>query len=91
VLRPERDFVYHSEKLRTALRKERTSEQNNYAAYFDLKPFHFQEEILEKLIEILPLKLLRPFGDKFLYVKPLRAAIDELKREGLTPTEFAAI
>lgn len=41
--------AYHSEKLRTALRKERTSEQNNYAAYFDLKPFHFQEEILEKL------------------------------------------
>lgn len=50
-----------------------------------------QIEILEKLIETLPLKLLRPFGDKFLYVKPLRGAIDELKREGLTPTEFKNI
>lgn len=50
-----------------------------------------QIEILEKLIEELPLKLLRPFGDKFLYVKPLRGAIEELKREGLTPAEFKNI
>lgn len=50
-----------------------------------------QIEILEKLIETLPLKLLRPFGDKFLYVKPLRGAIEELKREGLTPDEFKTI
>lgn len=39
----------HTEKLRVALKKERTSERNNFAAYFDIKPFHFQEEILEKL------------------------------------------
>jgi len=50
-----------------------------------------QVEILEKSIETLPLKLLRPFGDKFLYVKPLRGAIEELKRDGLTPTEFKNI
>jgi superfamily II DNA or RNA helicase len=43
------DKANNSEKLRIALRKERTSEKNNPAAYFDLKPFHFQEEILEKL------------------------------------------
>lgn len=50
-----------------------------------------QIEILEELVEELPLKLLRPFGDKFLYIKPLRGAIEELKREGLTPTEFKNI
>ncbi len=39
----------HSEKLRIALKKERIHERNNSAAYFDIKPFPFQEEILEKL------------------------------------------
>ncbi len=37
------------EKLRGALRKEKYSEKSNPAAYFDIKPFPFQEEILEKL------------------------------------------
>lgn len=37
------------EKLRTALKKERRTESNNAAAYFDIKPFPYQEEILEKL------------------------------------------
>ncbi len=39
----------HTEKLRLALRKESSHEVNNSAAYFDIKPFPFQEEILEKL------------------------------------------
>ena len=39
----------HSEKLRIALKKERIYERNNPAAYFDINPFPFQEEILEKL------------------------------------------
>ena len=39
----------HSEKLRIALKKERIHERNNPSAYFDIKPFPFQEEILEKL------------------------------------------
>jgi superfamily II DNA or RNA helicase len=43
------DKTIHSEKLRVALKKERVSERNNSAAYFDIKPFPFQEEILEKL------------------------------------------
>lgn len=43
------DKAHDSEKLRVALRKERISERNNPAAYFDIKPFPFQEEILEKL------------------------------------------
>lgn len=40
----------HSEKLKVALKKERSGERVNSAAYFDIKPFHFQEEILEKLV-----------------------------------------
>ncbi|MDP3313836.1 DUF3427 domain-containing protein [Lutibacter sp.] len=43
------DKAHDSEKLRVALKKERISERNNPAAYFDIKPFPFQEEILEKL------------------------------------------
>ena len=39
----------HSEKLRVALKWERIQERNNPAAYFDIKPFPFQEEILEIL------------------------------------------
>lgn len=38
-----------SEKLKKALKKERVTERNSPAAYFDIKPFPFQEEILEKL------------------------------------------
>ncbi|PWA04634.1 DUF3427 domain-containing protein [Flavobacterium psychrotolerans] len=38
-----------TEKLRIALKKEKSYEKNNSSAYFDLKPFPFQEEILEKL------------------------------------------
>ncbi|NLU38100.1 MAG: DUF3427 domain-containing protein [Bacteroidales bacterium] len=38
-----------SERLRVALKKERIFEKNNPAAYFDINPFPFQEEILEKL------------------------------------------
>lgn len=38
------------EKLRTALKKEKRSDINNAAVYFHIKPFPYQEEILEKLI-----------------------------------------
>lgn len=37
------------EKLRTALRKEKSLPGTNPTAYFDIKPFPYQEEILEKL------------------------------------------
>lgn len=37
------------EKLRTALKKEKRTENNNSSAYFDIRPFPYQEEILEKL------------------------------------------
>ena len=43
------DKNQHTEKLRTALKKERTFEKGNSFAFFDIKPFPFQEEILEKL------------------------------------------
>jgi superfamily II DNA or RNA helicase len=43
------DRTYHSEKLRVALKKERITDRNNSTAYFDIKPFPFQNEILENL------------------------------------------
>jgi superfamily II DNA or RNA helicase len=39
----------HSEKLRVALKKERIFDRNSSSMYFDIKPFPFQKEILEKL------------------------------------------
>ena len=39
----------HSKKLRVALKRERIQERTNPAAYFDIKPYPFQEEILENL------------------------------------------
>lgn len=41
--------THHSEKLRVALKKERTTEKNDPTFYFNIKPYHYQEEILEKL------------------------------------------
>lgn len=43
------DKSIDSEKLSIALKKEKSYERNNYSVYFDIKPFPFQEEILEKL------------------------------------------
>lgn len=43
------DKAHDSEKLRVALKKERITEKNSPTAYFDIKAFPFQEEILEKL------------------------------------------
>lgn len=43
------DNAIHHEKLQTALKKERIHERNNYETYFDIKPFPFQLELLEKL------------------------------------------
>ena len=39
----------HTEKLRIALKRERIHDRNDSAAYFDIKPYPFQEEILENL------------------------------------------
>lgn len=43
------DGKAHSDKLRIALKKERTHDKYNPGSYFDIKPYPFQEEILEKL------------------------------------------
>lgn len=43
------DKAQNTEKLRVALKKERLTDRNNPAIYFDLKPYPFQDEILEKL------------------------------------------
>jgi len=39
----------HIEKLRTALKKERKNDRTETIFYFEIKPFPFQQEILEKL------------------------------------------
>lgn len=39
----------HSEKLRTASKGERITEKHDHAFYFNIKPYHYQEDILEKL------------------------------------------
>ena len=43
------DNSIHAEKLRSALKKERSYDRHISSFYFDIKPFPFQEEILEKL------------------------------------------
>lgn len=43
------DKSRHVEKLRVALKREGVIEQPSVSAYFDISPFHYQEEILEKL------------------------------------------
>ncbi|WP_221390353.1 DUF3427 domain-containing protein [Dyadobacter sp. NIV53] len=39
----------HNEKLKIALKRQKNKDLNGPASFFDLKPFPFQEEILEKL------------------------------------------
>lgn len=44
--------------------------------------------ILKEIITEEPLTKLRPFGDNFFYVNPIRAKISELKRENVSPEEL---
>jgi DNA helicase II / ATP-dependent DNA helicase PcrA len=44
--------------------------------------------IIEEIIKELPLSVLRPWGDPFLYVRDIVKKMEELKREGLTPEKF---
>jgi len=50
-----------------------------------------QIKIIEELVDKLDLDILRPFGDRFLYVRDILGSINELKREGRTPAEFQNI
>src|SRR3989338_6984635 len=48
-----------------------------------------QIEYLEKIIESTDLKILRPWGDTFFYVKDILAAIGDLKKEGISPEKLS--
>lgn len=50
-----------------------------------------QVKILRKLIDAATMKTLKPFGDRYYYLRDIMAKINELKRQGVTPTEFAKI
>ena len=47
-----------------------------------------QIEIIEEIIKNLDLVHIKPFGDLMHYVKPALSAINNLKRENITPKEF---
>lgn len=47
-----------------------------------------QIELIEKLIDSLNLKLLRPFGDPLYYLRDILGAINDLKKEGVTPEKL---
>lgn len=50
-----------------------------------------QIRIIEKIVIDNDFELLKPFGDNFYYVKAVRSAIDELKREGVDEKEFEGL
>ena len=47
--------------------------------------------ILKEIILSMELKTLKPFGDNFYYIRPLRSQISELKRENISPDELSRI
>src|SRR3989339_14219 len=47
-----------------------------------------QMELLEKLLDSLKLKLLKPFGDPLYYLKDILSCINDLKKEGVTPSKL---
>ena len=47
-----------------------------------------QIQIIEQLIEMLPLKELKPFGDPLYYLQSLISSIEQLKREGIDPERY---
>lgn len=47
-----------------------------------------QIQILEDIIKNLKLEFLKPFTETFFYLRPVMSAINELKKEGITPTVF---
>ena len=51
-----------------------------------------QVSIMREIIDTLPgLKDLRPFGERYHYLKNILHAIEELKRQGITPEKFSEI
>jgi len=50
-----------------------------------------RSEILHRLFETMPLDILKPLNQPLLYVSAVMRAIGELKREGVSPADFATI
>lgn len=50
-----------------------------------------QIELVERLINSLELKLLRPFGEALYYLKDILSSINDLKKEGKTPEQLKTI
>jgi DNA helicase-2/ATP-dependent DNA helicase PcrA len=50
-----------------------------------------QVSILRTIIDTLPLKELRPFNERYHYLRNILSAINELKQQGVTPASFAKI
>lgn len=50
-----------------------------------------QLELIEKLINSLDLKLLKPFGDPLYYLKDILATINDLKKENIPPEELKEV
>src|SRR3990172_2985327 len=50
-----------------------------------------QIKLIEELIDQLPLEILRPFGDRYLYARNILTDINKLKREGIAEAEFRSI
>ena len=50
-----------------------------------------QVSILRRLLDTLPLKDLRPFGDRYYHLRAILAAVSELKQQGVAPAIFSAI
>ena len=47
--------------------------------------------VLRRLLDPLPLKDLRPFGDRYYHLRAILAAMGELKQQGVAPAIFSAI
>lgn len=50
-----------------------------------------QIELFERLIKETKLEILKPYGATFLYLRPALKAINDLKRENVTPEKFKEI
>ena len=50
-----------------------------------------QVSILRKIIDTLPLKDLRPFGDRYYHLRAILSSINELKQQGVSPELFFTI
>ncbi|OGN34905.1 MAG: hypothetical protein A3I39_01295 [Candidatus Yanofskybacteria bacterium RIFCSPLOWO2_02_FULL_47_9b] len=50
-----------------------------------------QVQVIQEIITRLSLKLLKPFGDPFYFVRDINSAIQDLKREGVEPSAFKKI